>query len=131
MAIQEPGGLDYLDMMLGDSSEAGLLQTLDLQVILDDREGRLGSNSASTLAEEVAPLAQMRLIGQCAVVGLVESIALEGLDPAARFEDAVGLTEELGPVRDGANKPAEVNVVEGVILEGPLPRVIIDLAVHI
>ena len=121
--------VDYLDKLLGYSGEAGLLQALDLQAILNNREGRLGSDGARALAKEVAPLVQMRLVGHGAVVGLVESVALEGLYIASGLENAVGLTEKLGPIRDGANEPAEVNVVQGVILKGPLLRVIVDLTV--
>lgn len=97
---------------------------------MNNREGRLGSHGASTLAEEVTPLGELRVVGHGAVIGLVESIAIESLDVATRLENAVGLTEELAPVRDGANEPAEVHVVEGVVLEGPLLRVIIDLTVE-
>lgn len=118
-------------MVFCDSSEACLLQTLDLQAILDDREGCFGPNSQSTLPEEVAPSTQMCLVGHCSVIRLVESVALKGFDKAARLEDAVGLTEELGPVFDGTNEPAEVNIVERVVLERPLPRVVINLAISL
>lgn len=115
-------------MVLGDPGEVGLLEPLDLQPVPHDAEGGGGPELEGALAEEVAPLGQGGLVGQGAVVGLVEAVALKRLDPAAGLEDAVGLLEELAPVGDGAHEPAQVDKVERVVLEGPLLRVVVDLA---
>ena len=54
---------------------------------------------------------------------------LEALDPAARAAGRVCLREEVIPVRDTADQPAEVDVVEGGGGEGPWPGAVLDFTI--
>ena len=63
------------------------------------------------------------------MVAFEDTPRLEALDPAARATGRVCLREEVIPVRDAADQPAEVDVVEGGGSEGPGPGAVLDLAI--
>lgn len=102
----------YLEGILSDSRKVGLFKSFALQSIFDNAEGYFRTQRTGALAKEIAPLPQCCLVGHRVIIALEEAVALEGLDPTARFQDTVGLKEELSPIRDGANKPAGVNEVD-------------------
>ena len=55
----------------------------------------------------------------------------KGFDISARFARAVSLLEELGPVGDGAEEVAHVDVVEVVVGICPVERGIVDFELDI
>lgn len=62
------------------------------------------------------------------MVALDYARGLDGLDPASRATGRVSFGEERVPVRDAADEPAEVDVVEGRGGEGPGQGAVFDLA---
>ena len=51
-----------------------------------------------------------------------------GLEVAARLQALVGLLEERAPVGDAPDQPPSMDIVERVLLEGPVLGAVIDLA---
>lgn len=99
----------YLKVVLLDIHKPGRLHPLPLQIILQNR--KRPPNHLPPFHKELAPLPQRRVVGNGAVVALDNGGGLETLDPAAGAARLVGLVEEGGPIGDGAQEPAHVDVV--------------------
>lgn len=119
----------YLVLNALDISEASLVNTLLLQIVLlhKERVSKLGT----TLRKELSPeLQTVNVIGSSVIAADVD-VGLAGLDPAVLRAAAVGFLEDRGPVPNGAEEVADVDKVEGVVVPCPAEGGIVDLELNI
>lgn len=72
------------------------------------------------------PLAKSGIVRHSSIMAMDPSISVDVFDPATGLRTLEGLLIQGRPIPDSAGKPANVNVVEKVLLEGPFLRCVVD-----
>ena len=126
LALLESKTWNYLVVKFLDVREARRFHRLALQALTHNC--KRPPQPLPALSEEPAPLPERRSLRQLGMVALDYARGLDGLDPASGATCRVSLGEERVPVRDAADEPAEVDVVEGRGGEGPGQGAVLDLA---
>lgn len=126
MASLRKGRWHYLVVKFLDIDETRCLHALPLEVIRRHREGP--PQHLSAFNAKLAPLVKRRILRDLHVVTFEGAGRLEALDPPTGATGRVGLGEEGVPVRNAANEPAEVDVVERGCWESPRLGTVLNLA---
>lgn len=119
----------HLQIPLLNINKPRLLHRLALGLVLHDAEGL--AHFLAAVDEDLAPLAEGRGLGYCAVVGLDESRHLVRLEPAAWLQGGEGAGVEERPVGGGSEQPAGVDVVEVGGGKGPLEVEVVDFELEV
>lgn len=115
----------YLEGMYCNVGESRLFHSLTLNIILDDGEGH--AHLLAPLIEELAPLAQRRVVRDGAVVAFDPRHGFEALDPATGSAALISLLKKRRPVEDATKQPAHVDIIDRLGLKSPLARAILNL----
>ena len=109
-----------------DIHEASLLHALPLYIVLKHTEG--SPKDFPTSLEDFPPLVKGAALSYGIIVTHETGPRLEGLDVSAGLRAPVRLAEERVPVLNTPDEVAHMNEVDGVFIEGPGLRAVLDFA---